>query len=201
VGAAQERAPLRDRIIDAALELLSASGMKKLSQPQVAKAAGIPQGHLTYYFPKKRDLVMAVARRAIEVFAREVSDFLQSGGWPGADAPTRQRVLALVGFLVKDRARTRFLLGLLLEGEDDPGLRALLVEHAGLARHLAARALGQRRHDADPGADLDVDLMLATLWGLAIQHLLFAGTRPADVTDQLISRMVRHSESQGGKKK
>jgi AcrR family transcriptional regulator len=188
---AARRAPanLKDRIVDSAIRLLRTSGVKSLSQPQVARAAGIPQGHLTYYFPKKRDLVMAVARRAVEQLAVEAAEFFRSGGWPGADAPMRAKVLSLLGFLVKDRARTRFLLGLVLEGEHDDKLRDLLIENAGAARQLLASGLGRQVDDAQ------VDLVTACLWGLALQHLLYAGNRPDEYTDQLIARMAR----QGGK--
>jgi AcrR family transcriptional regulator len=176
---------VRERIVEAAVQLLRSSGAKRLSQPQVARAAGVPQGHLTYYFPRRRDLLIAVARRGVEELSREVGELLRSGGWPGADASTRARALTMVGILLKDRSRTRFLLALLLEAEQDPKLRDLLVEQAQHTRSMLARGL--QRSEADP----EVDLALALLWGLGIQHLLFTGNRPEDITDELIARLAR----------
>src|SRR6185295_7440530 len=148
-------------------------------------------GHLTYYFPKKRDLVIAVARRAVELVARELADYFRSDGWPGADASTRSKALALLGFLIKDRQRTRFLLGLILEAEEDPKLKELMIANAGQAKALLSMGLGGKVDGPD------LDLVMATLWGLGIQHLLFADARSDDYTDKLIARLSRWGKEGG----
>ncbi len=50
----------------AAATLIREQGLPKLTQPRVAKAAGVSQSHLTYYFPTRADLVHAVLERAAE---------------------------------------------------------------------------------------------------------------------------------------
>ena len=50
----------RQRILDAAIRIARKSGIKALTQPRVAAAAGVRQSHLTYYFPRKADLLAAV---------------------------------------------------------------------------------------------------------------------------------------------
>src|SRR3712207_5502484 len=60
----------RTRILDAALGLLAEGG--ELTQPRVARAAGVRQSHLTYYFPTVTDLLQAVARHSFEKLAREL---------------------------------------------------------------------------------------------------------------------------------
>jgi AcrR family transcriptional regulator len=178
-----ERKPgaVRERILDAAVELLRASGVKKLAQPQVARLAGVPQGHLTYYFPRRTDLMMAVAGRTIELLTRELTDFFHSMGWPGAAAPLRLQALALVGFMVKDRARTRMLIGLLQEAQEDEAVHQLLMQRWQRVRALVAGGMGR-----DP-EDPDVEIALATLWGLGIRHLLLG--QDAD-TDRLVARLA-----------
>ncbi len=47
----------------AAIGLIREHGLAGLTQPRVAKAAGISQSHLTYYFPTRRDLLLAVLDR------------------------------------------------------------------------------------------------------------------------------------------
>ena len=65
------KTPVRERILDAAVKLLETSGVSKLAQPQVAKEAGVPPGHLTYYFPKRLDLLSAVASRFVTMLRED----------------------------------------------------------------------------------------------------------------------------------
>ena len=60
---------VRDRILDAALELLAQGGAQELTQPRVARAAGVRQSHLTYYFPTRAHLFQAVAHRSLDELA------------------------------------------------------------------------------------------------------------------------------------
>jgi AcrR family transcriptional regulator len=46
-----------------AVALVRERGLAGLTQPRVARAAGISQSHLTYYFPTRRDLLTAVLDR------------------------------------------------------------------------------------------------------------------------------------------
>ena len=54
--------PPRRRILDAALELFNRNGYAATSQAEIAGAAGIRQGNLTYHFPAKLDVVEALRR-------------------------------------------------------------------------------------------------------------------------------------------
>ena len=56
---------VRQSILDAGVALLKEKGIAALTQPQVARAAGIKQSHLTYYYPTRTDLLLAVAENAI----------------------------------------------------------------------------------------------------------------------------------------
>src|SRR5581483_5740529 len=64
---------VRSRILEAALGLLAESGAHELTQPRVARAAGVRQSHLTYYFPTRAELMQAVARHAIERLATDLA--------------------------------------------------------------------------------------------------------------------------------
>jgi DNA-binding transcriptional regulator YbjK len=183
VASSRPRSRLREEILDAAVRILRESGVKMLAQSRVARAAGIPQGHLTYYFPRRADLLVAVARRSVELAVRELDGFWSSEGWRAAGDDVRRRALAIIGFLIKDRERTRMLLGLLVEAEEDPALRAVLIENFGQLRQLLARAL-ERAAD-----DPDVEIAIATLWGLGLQHLMWGDHRPEAATDRLVDRL------------
>src|SRR5204862_155958 len=64
---------VRSRILEAALGLLAESGAHELTQPRVARAAGVRQSHLTYYFPTRAALMQAVARHSIERLAGDLA--------------------------------------------------------------------------------------------------------------------------------
>jgi AcrR family transcriptional regulator len=157
---------LRETILDAAVTLLRTSGVKKLAQPQVARAAGVPQGHLTYYFPKKIDLLAAIAKRFVEMAQMDLHEFTSARGWRRASSTARDGALRFVKSLAADRERTRMLLGLLVEADEEPELRRAMNEGARFARSTLAHVV-----DRSPD-DPQVELLLATLWGLGIQHYL-----------------------------
>lgn len=160
----QTKKGLRERIVLAALDLLAEGGLKRLVQTQVANAVGIPQGHLTYYFPHKLDLMVAVARRAFE----QIADIIDESGLAGQRLPEsmRQRLIDFIVGLIRDSGRTRMMLALFVAAEDVPALRQLVKAHASAVRTTLAQALG-----IDPDSS-DADLALAILWGLGLQHFI-----------------------------
>ncbi len=180
---ARDGTGVRERILDAAMEQLRVHGVRALTQPQVAKAAGVLQSHLTYYFPRRTDLLLAVARHSSEGTAKELQGFLAAHAFPTADDDVRGRVMDLVRMLAKDRGRTRVLLALLVEADDDAKLKAVLVENVGMVRGLVALAL--RRPLEDP----DVDIVLAAFWGLGLQHFILSEKRGEAYTDALLARI------------
>ena len=172
---------MRDRILNAAVAVLGRGGVKKLAQTRVAREAGIPQGHLTYYFPRKVDLLSAVARRFAELVGEDLRAILGDAAASRVGAAARRKAMGLASQLVKNRTRTRMLLGLLVEADDDGKLRDTMRDNAALVRSLLSRVMG--RQEGDP----DVDIALAAFWGLGIQHLIF---RRSDAeTDAILRRL------------
>ena len=74
---------VHERILDAAIESLAASGISGLTQIQVAKRAGVRQSHLTYYFPTRDDLLEAVTERAVEGMAGGLRRVVTEAGADG----------------------------------------------------------------------------------------------------------------------
>jgi len=56
----------RERILEAALVVLHSVGHGQFSVQKVAREAGVYQGNITYYWPRRRDLVLALAVRVVE---------------------------------------------------------------------------------------------------------------------------------------
>lgn len=176
---------VRARILDAAVELLRKSGVKKLAQPQVAREAGVPQGHLTYYFPRKVDLLLAVAERFVEIVQKEMEE-LRATGTDGVTP--RNTGIAFAREAVIDRERTRMLLGLVTEADNEEAVIEPVARGAKLMRTMVARAID--RHPEDP----DTWLTLALFWGLGVQQLLFPERSTAQV-DALIERFDQWLEA------
>lgn len=99
---------VRERILEAALSLLAEGGAHELTQPRVAKAAGVRQSHLTYYFPTRGELLQEVARYSIEKLAGELAH-----GTPGA-------LPEAIAAGAADKRRSRIMLGLVAAADRDP---------------------------------------------------------------------------------
>lgn len=152
----------RQRILDAALDIIEVQGMKALTQPKIAKATGLRQSHLTYYFPRKADLFVALLEASHERAARNMPVL----------APSLEDMLSRLLF---DRERMRFLLAIMLEVADDRDLQAVLHGHlSGLADTVAAR-FGR------PAGDKSVQSFVDELRGIGLRHLSdpTTGERPS----------------------
>lgn len=174
---------VRERILDAGVRLLREAGIRALSGAQVAKSAGLSQSHLTYYFPHRTDLLVAVGRHSLGGVLEQLRGFFGASDAPLQDQSVRDRVRLLLRSLLEDRSRTRMMLGLLVESEDDPALRAVLRENTGFVRGAAALALGRATDHPD------IDIVLATLWGLGIQQLFYDDETAQARTERILRRL------------
>jgi AcrR family transcriptional regulator len=168
---------VRERILQAAARILHESGARRLTQPAVARAAGIRQSHLTYYFPRRADLMAAMTARFIETVSAAL-ERADSSNDPEAPAAAIEALAAVI----LDRRHMRNFLSLVLEAEQDETLRAMLLEGTRQVAALVAQRLGR------PPGDPDVALLHTLLRGLGIQSLLMGGSaRPA--TRELVARL------------
>ncbi|QZL05907.1 TetR family transcriptional regulator [Streptomyces sp. BHT-5-2] len=70
------------RILDACAELLDETGYEELSTRAVAGRAGVPIGSVYRFFPNKRAMAEALARRNLDVYADRISARLAAPGQP-----------------------------------------------------------------------------------------------------------------------
>jgi len=111
---------VKHRLLESGLALLHEQGLAALTQPRVAKAAGVSQSHLTYYFPTRNDLLLAIAEHSVD---QALARPLESAG-----ADPLEAMSAAMVYL----PRVRMLLGLLAAADQEPALRdavARLVTH------------------------------------------------------------------------
>jgi AcrR family transcriptional regulator len=57
----------REQIVDAAVAVIAEQGLQNLSLSEIEKRAGMTRGHLTYYFPTKEAILLAVFDRLLQL--------------------------------------------------------------------------------------------------------------------------------------
>src|SRR5947199_6829177 len=55
----------REQIVEAAVAVITEQGFQNLSLSEIEKKAGMSRGQLTYYFPAKEDILLAVFDRLL----------------------------------------------------------------------------------------------------------------------------------------
>src|SRR4051794_30524936 len=62
----------REQIVEAAVAIITEQGLQNLSLSEIEKKAGMSRGQLTYYFPAKEDILLAVFDRLLELMYQRV---------------------------------------------------------------------------------------------------------------------------------
>src|ERR1043166_7210877 len=57
----------REQIVEAAVAIITEQGLQNLSLSEIEQRARMSRGQLTYYFPTKEDILLAVFDRLIEL--------------------------------------------------------------------------------------------------------------------------------------
>ena len=159
---------IRERILAAAMTALQEDGIRGLSQVQIARRAKVRQSHLTYYFAKRHDLIEAVANRFFEGIAHAFGDAVTASVEAGDRSPLLEHLTAVI----VDRGHMRMFAAIILEADDDPKVRAILVRATLRLQSMLADALGG--DDADERAGI----VLASLWGLGLYDFLMRPKQP-----------------------
>lgn len=73
----------RERIIDAAEDVVIRDGVSKLTIEAAAHEAGVSKGGVLYHFPSRADLVTAMVRRFVVGFDADLERFGAHSGTPG----------------------------------------------------------------------------------------------------------------------
>lgn len=108
---------IRETIVEAALKLLRKNGFSALTQPRIAAGAGVGQGHLTYYFPARADLLLAVADRACEILLVPLHERARRGELTAVEIADRLATAAT------DRGMARIFHTLVSMSEEDASLK------------------------------------------------------------------------------
>jgi AcrR family transcriptional regulator len=151
---------IKEDILIAGSTLLREKGVTALTQPQIAQAANIKQSHLTYYFPKRANLLLAIAEFTMTTLMDSVAVQLQT-------KPQGRTLASIVGDIMTKGFPPRVFIGLIVAADSDPDIRKLLRK---LIRHVRA-AIQRLLEQAGIAADEEATLLFhATIVGLAVMH-------------------------------
>jgi AcrR family transcriptional regulator len=64
----------REQVIVAAVEIITTQGLHNLSLSKIENRAGMKRGQLTYYFPTKEDILLAVFDRLLLLLCQQMND-------------------------------------------------------------------------------------------------------------------------------
>ena len=147
-------------ILHAGMDLLKVKGLAALTQPQVAKAAGLTQSHLTYYFPTRDALLLSIAEFSVDTILSELNERLTV-------KPARQTLASEVIRNILDGLPPRVILGLIVASDSDPAIREALQRLISHVRDRIRMLLKKSGLACDYEAAL---LFHATIVGLAVMH-------------------------------
>jgi AcrR family transcriptional regulator len=170
---------VRERILSSAIEILREKGIQEMSQLQVARRAKVRQSHLTYYFPKRQNLLEAVAVRFIDGLSESVRQ--ASSKAKGHDTSAMMRHFAEV---VTEPGHMRMFAGIAVVADSNPDCRVVLVRETLRMQAVLAEALGGE--DAFERAGL----VMAALWGLGLYAFVMAAPGNPEQVRMLLAELM-----------
>jgi DNA-binding transcriptional regulator YbjK len=187
MGAMVENRDRRDRLRDAAIEVLAGEGGRGLTHRAVDRAAELPEGTAKNYFPTRDSLLQAAAERCVERYWSE----LQQAEIDGVD-----QLLALLRLMIEramtvNRSRVLAYIELHAEAARNAQVQRTLarLSRADLDLHLAAQQAAGLPATRESAAVVTLTV------NSALTYLL---TQPPDVLasyglddlDQFLSRLI-----------
>jgi AcrR family transcriptional regulator len=170
----------REQVIEAAVAIIAEEGIQNLSLSAIEDRTGMSRGQLTYYFPAKEDILLAVFDHTIEVMMlRREEDDPAHGGCPTAAAGWGRMAAFLTSFVSNPPDAPEFhalqytFLSQIGHRDDFRDRLASLYEHwrsfavADLAADVAALPDGKPRVSVRTLASF----VQAVLHGLAMQRV------------------------------
>src|SRR6476619_5416391 len=90
----------REQIVEAAVTVIAEQGMQNLSLSAIEQKAGMSRGQLTYYFPAKEDILLAVFDRLLELMHQRVQAGRDDGSPCQVAGKGWERLKGFLSFLI-----------------------------------------------------------------------------------------------------
>jgi len=177
----------RAEIADAAISTLARDGMRGLTHRAVDRAAGLPDGSVSYYFRTRRALLQATLERLVEL---DITDMLASPGIPaqpgrGLDAFADTTAIAVESWLTAGRERQLARYELTLEATRRPALAEAL---SGMVAATLDVAIGEHRALGLDTSPAQVQALITLFSGVL---LTLAAGPPEAVTPNATGALAR----------
>ena len=158
---------LRERLVLAAIGLIREHGLAGLTQPKVAKAAGISQSHLTYYFPTRRALLTTVLDRTATDQLAGVEQAMR------AASSNPKKLADAMGVAFEKAENSRVLISFALAASEDADVRAIFER---LTRGIRGEVADAADRIGIPADARTVALVHALGVGLSVLNLALGGS-------------------------
>ncbi|GAA4937894.1 DNA-binding transcriptional regulator YbjK [Nonomuraea thailandensis] len=169
----------RDRLIDAALAVIAERGVAGTTHREIARAADVPLGSMTYHFSSLEEVLAEAFTRHADAVARVFDERLSTARDRGE---ATEAVITLVSeYLLGSQHDLVLSVELYVAAARNPALRA--VTQAWMAR--SRRSL-ERHFDATTARELD-----ALIEGLVLHSALSTDPMTADQIRHAILRYLR----------
>ena len=169
----------RERIADAALEVLAEHGARGLTHRAVDRALDLADGSTSFYFRTRSALLLAAAQRLIVLDLVDISSMSQD----------RSGTASLVALWVSPQRRTRSLarLELLLSAARNPELQFMQETRA---KFIDRVSRGAQSNSGAAAARVTGIALISLVDGLTLQGLLYGKLTRAEVA-QVLQKLER----------
>jgi len=183
----------RDRMVEAAISGMRASGLAGAGINQVVTASGAPKGSLYHYFPGGK---LQLACEALERFGAERRAALEKA--LAGDSPPDQKIRRLFAGMAKGLAREDFQLGCAVAGvalDLEPG-SAELAPVCASQLETWAQAIADALEPAPPARRLLLGrFAVSAMEGATVQARASRSTEPLLAAGDLLASLVRQELS------
>tara|TARA_B100000614_G_scaffold243921_1_gene247560 strand:+ start:87 stop:668 length:582 start_codon:yes stop_codon:yes gene_type:complete len=167
----------REKIIQAASQLIRERGIDNTTLADIAVAAGISKGTLYYYYSTKGDLIFDIADRHMNNLTDRIFRWLESSG---QDLPPRKVFRMVLDTVMHSRSRGQIHVYLIQEAlTENPSLRKRFVEEYRRWRGIIEEGLSRVYGNHGEYATM-ARVLLATIDGLILQRLIGVEQIPID---------------------
>lgn len=189
-GRRRRRADTRQRLFEAAVELIAEQGFSATTVDDIALRARVAKGTVYYNFKSKNDLFEELLRRGIGLLTEEFRRAV-------AGLPPRDAVGALVRtqleYVRRYRAFAQLLLSEMWRTNREWHQTLILLREQAVG--VIAETLRAGVDSGDLPADLDVRVASAALFGIglvvAVDWLVFQPERPIEDVEESLLAIVR----------
>ena len=152
----------KQKILNAALDVLMDHGFPALTQTRVAEVAGVSQGNLTYHFPTRTDLLKAVVEETKKRMTAIRAAELEAGSLSWSSLENFMMSLPL------SKTMPHLMLALTVAKDEDPSLADWFAQADLGMRQNFRRLLAKFGYQTD---EATLHFMRASVIGAALMHM------------------------------